>query len=212
LANWTTTGFRCIGFLKGLNLVENEFIDIRHKTARALKHTQRSSVATVTQNRRISTFHLLIAPLALTRVMEATVFLPTVDVPVLLAGGSVRENKNVRRRRRRPDSALPAPSKRGVNHLPFYELTRGESPNGHPNLPFQKYIRNVYSGLMKGSALRLIRRRLGLSQRAFAEVIGVAANTVARWERDELGMSETAKRLIEVIGGPPPTRKRKGGG
>ena len=32
-----------------------------------------------------------------------------------------------------------------------------------------------------------------------ADAVGVTRNTVARWERDELGMRTTAERLIQLI-------------
>jgi len=47
--------------------------------------------------------------------------------------------------------------------------------------------------------LRQVRKRLGLSQAGFAERIGVATNTVARWERGELGMRPSTARLIEML-------------
>ena len=47
--------------------------------------------------------------------------------------------------------------------------------------------------------LRRIRVRLGWTQRQLAEELGVAENTVARWERDEIGMKLTAERLIRRI-------------
>ena len=36
------------------------------------------------------------------------------------------------------------------------------------------------------TALRATRRRLGLSQRALAEALGVHWNTIARWERGQM--------------------------
>jgi len=45
-----------------------------------------------------------------------------------------------------------------------------------------------------------VRKLLGLSQRAFAERVGVAGNTVARWERDELTVGSTAAILIRLLG------------
>ena len=50
-----------------------------------------------------------------------------------------------------------------------------------------------------GSQLRAIRQELGLTQAALAEAIGVRPNTVARWERGELGISEPTTRLVERI-------------
>ena len=40
---------------------------------------------------------------------------------------------------------------------------------------------------------------MGLSQSEFARLVGVAPNTVARWERGELGMRPTTARLIELL-------------
>jgi DNA-binding transcriptional regulator YiaG len=67
---------------------------------------------------------------------------------------------------------------------------------------------------MKPSDLRRLRRRLKLSQAGFAALVGVAPNTVARWERSELGMRPTTARLIQLVAGSPPRergRTRKGG-
>lgn len=52
---------------------------------------------------------------------------------------------------------------------------------------------------MKARAVRELRRDLGLSQSEFARLVGVAPNTVARWERGELGMRPTTARLIELL-------------
>lgn len=52
---------------------------------------------------------------------------------------------------------------------------------------------------MDGSELKRIRRRLGWTQKRLAEELGVAENTVARWERDQLGMRSTAERLIRRL-------------
>jgi DNA-binding transcriptional regulator YiaG len=47
--------------------------------------------------------------------------------------------------------------------------------------------------------LKIYRRRLGLSQVEFAAQVGVAPNTVARWERGELGMKGTTARLLTLL-------------
>jgi DNA-binding transcriptional regulator YiaG len=52
---------------------------------------------------------------------------------------------------------------------------------------------------MTGKELREVRSELGLSQRGFAELVGVSPNTVARWERGELAMRATTSRFIELI-------------
>jgi len=53
---------------------------------------------------------------------------------------------------------------------------------------------------MKGSEVRRVRKQLGLTQRAFAEHVGVNPNTVARWERGELNVGSTAAILIRLLG------------
>jgi transcriptional regulator with XRE-family HTH domain len=53
---------------------------------------------------------------------------------------------------------------------------------------------------MTGRAVRRVRKRLGLTQAAFAGRVGVISNTVARWERDELTVGSTAAILIKLLG------------
>ena len=62
----------------------------------------------------------------------------------------------------------------------------------------RRYIRYVYSSVT-AQRLRRLRKGLRLSQSEFASLVGVSANTVARWERGEMGMRATATRLIELI-------------
>jgi transcriptional regulator with XRE-family HTH domain len=52
---------------------------------------------------------------------------------------------------------------------------------------------------MKKGALLRQRRRLGMTQAELADLIGVAPNTVARWERDELPMRDTTERLVTMV-------------
>ena len=52
---------------------------------------------------------------------------------------------------------------------------------------------------MNGREVRALRTRLGLTQKTLAESVGVSSNTVARWERDELGVSAAmADRLAAL--------------
>lgn len=53
--------------------------------------------------------------------------------------------------------------------------------------------------MMTGSALKRIRNELALTQKQLAEQIGVTSNTVARWERGEVGIAEPVARLIATL-------------
>lgn len=61
--------------------------------------------------------------------------------------------------------------------------------------PEVKYT--VYS--MKGEELRAIREKLGWFQAQMAAALGVTANTVARWERNEVPIREPIARLIKTV-------------
>ncbi len=52
---------------------------------------------------------------------------------------------------------------------------------------------------MSGEELLKIRKRLKWTQAQLAASVGVTWNSVARWERGELGISEPAARLIRRI-------------
>ena len=52
---------------------------------------------------------------------------------------------------------------------------------------------------MSGKELLKIRKRLRWTQAQLAEAVGVSGNTIARWERDEVGISEPAARLVRRV-------------
>lgn len=52
---------------------------------------------------------------------------------------------------------------------------------------------------MKPEQLRRIRRKLGWTQQELAHQVGVARNSVARWEKGEVAISEPAARPIQRI-------------
>lgn len=60
---------------------------------------------------------------------------------------------------------------------------------------------------MQGSKLRAIRKALGLTQVEFAVKIGVASNSVARWERGEMKITEPVAKLVLLLQHTP-KRKR----
>lgn len=51
---------------------------------------------------------------------------------------------------------------------------------------------------MRGEEVREVRRALGWTQVQLAEALGVAGNTVARWERGEVKITEPMARLIRM--------------
>ena len=63
--------------------------------------------------------------------------------------------------------------------------------------------------VMSGRELRSIRQKLALTQAALAEAIGVTSNTIARWERGEMAISEPAARLLEKLAGERKIAKRE---
>jgi transcriptional regulator with XRE-family HTH domain len=56
---------------------------------------------------------------------------------------------------------------------------------------------------MTGAQLRRLRKRMKLTQKQLAENLGVTENTFARWERDEVKISEVAARFARAIAKTP---------
>ncbi len=61
--------------------------------------------------------------------------------------------------------------------------------------------------VVAGRELKGIRVRLGLTQAQLAEAVGVTPNTVARWERSEISISEPIARLVRKIASEQPLSK-----
>jgi DNA-binding transcriptional regulator YiaG len=61
-----------------------------------------------------------------------------------------------------------------------------------------------------GSELRRIRKRLALTQGEMADLVGVALNTVWRWEAERARIPEPTARLIGLLAeqGRKPRRKK----
>lgn len=62
---------------------------------------------------------------------------------------------------------------------------------------------------MTPKALRDLRHRLGLSQSDFAAKLGVASDTISRWERGVLGLRQTSQLLIEKVAAEEARRARR---
>ena len=54
---------------------------------------------------------------------------------------------------------------------------------------------------MKGQQLRRLRTRMKLTQKELGIKLGVTENTVARWERGEVPINETAVKLVKILAG-----------
>ena len=52
---------------------------------------------------------------------------------------------------------------------------------------------------MHGTTLRRIRKALGVTQVELAKRLGVAGNTVARWERGVVSIPEPVAKLVRLI-------------
>lgn len=57
-----------------------------------------------------------------------------------------------------------------------------------------------------GIEVKRLRKRLGLTQVQLAEMVGVHVNSVARWERGEMGIRESAARLMRLLDRTNPKR------
>ena len=66
-------------------------------------------------------------------------------------------------------------------------------------------------GLLSGDQIRKSREDLGLSQRVLAEHLGVAAETISRWENGALTQTRAMDRYLRVYFGVP-GRSRPAGG
>lgn len=62
---------------------------------------------------------------------------------------------------------------------------------------------------MTGDEVRALRKRLRLTQAGLAEAVGVAPNSVARWERGEMAIRESAARLMRLLAKPRQKRRRR---
>ena len=58
---------------------------------------------------------------------------------------------------------------------------------------------------MNTREIRALRIRLGLTQKMLAKKVGVSSNTVARWERDELGVSGAMTDRLRALAGSLPS-------
>ncbi len=55
------------------------------------------------------------------------------------------------------------------------------------------------NNIMKGQTLKRFRKQLGLTQVQLGKRLGVTGNTVARWERDEMPITQPMSILIKFL-------------
>jgi len=60
---------------------------------------------------------------------------------------------------------------------------------------------------MTGDEVRRLRERLGVTQARLGEMLGVARNSVARWERGEMGIRPSAAKLLQLLSTRPNPKK-----
>jgi transcriptional regulator with XRE-family HTH domain len=60
-----------------------------------------------------------------------------------------------------------------------------------------------------GSELQRLRKSAGLTQAELAATLGVAPNSVARWERNERAIAEPTARLIRITLEPTESKRRR---
>jgi transcriptional regulator with XRE-family HTH domain len=52
---------------------------------------------------------------------------------------------------------------------------------------------------MTGEQIKRLRKALGYTQARLAEDVGVTANTIARYEREELSPSPPVQKLLKIL-------------
>lgn len=82
-------------------------------------------------------------------------------------------------------------------------LRRSALRGGEWDLP--RYELPVEAGLCPGQASdpRVIRQRVGMSQRDFASALGIHVNTLLRWERHPGAVSSSGRALLRLINAMP---------
>lgn len=62
-------------------------------------------------------------------------------------------------------------------------------------------MRRYYGGIMfmTGAQIKRLRKALGYTQARLAEEVGVTANTIARYEREELIPSPPVQKLLKLL-------------
>jgi len=96
-----------------------------------------------------------------------------------------------------------------VSRKRVLELTR--EAGGLPRIEVSRkeilVRRSDLTAWLAGDELRRVRKRLGLTQVQLAKELGVHWNSVARWERGEVGISEPVAKLLRILARPRPARR-----
>nr|DAP15047.1 MAG TPA: putative zinc finger/helix-turn-helix protein, YgiT family [Bacteriophage sp.] len=57
--------------------------------------------------------------------------------------------------------------------------------------------------LVDGAFILRVRKKLGLSQKVFARILGINERTLVRWEHDEIFIGNTSSRLLYLLDKKP---------
>ena len=71
------------------------------------------------------------------------------------------------------------------------------------------YALRIVQLLMTGDEVQRLRKQLGKTQVELGELLGVSGNSIARWERGEMGVRESAARLLRLLAQQRPKRRGK---
>jgi putative zinc finger/helix-turn-helix YgiT family protein len=96
----------------------------------------------------------------------------------------------------------------GLPHVTLNGVTRSVCPNGHESIGIPK-ISQLHALIVSvlvtkrtrlaPEEMRFLRKYLGFDQAEFAKRMGVAAESVSRWETGHVLMSPTAERLLRLM-------------
>lgn len=88
-----------------------------------------------------------------------------------------------------------------ANGFTVRKTNYGEGVSIHDADGLHKAIGRALANKLRltGAEIRFLRKEMGMSQRGLGELLGVADQTVALWERNKGRMPKTADRLLRLI-------------
>jgi hypothetical protein len=183
---------RSIHPVVGLGLRDGELAEVENLTARTSEQTQGAVIRDVVRDREVALGECLVAALAFTGVVKASVVGPAVVVTVLLANRRIGEEEHVRRLGRWSDAPLSSPAEAGVEVSTADRVAGAEIPS-HGRWPWNEATgmpRRIHpaSGLSSGPPTASSARRSRFSQLAPARQLRHP------WRRAPMGSPNNAGR------------------